>query len=140
MEFRKVLLGLSLLAVSLSRPLHADDLTLALDGYSSEDGYVMIAVYNDKDSYDSDTESIINIRHAPTLDGHRITFFDLPSGEYAVKAFHDENGNGDLDKNLLGLPKESYAFSGESDGIGPASFDSAKVKLSGTLTINLEFR
>ncbi len=36
-------------------------------------------------------------------------FFDLPYGEYAVNAIHDENGNGKIDKGFL-LPVEGLGF------------------------------
>ena len=38
-------------------------------------------------------------------------FDDLPTGIYAVAVVHDENGNGRLDKNFLGLPTEGYGVS-----------------------------
>lgn len=33
--------------------------------------------------------------------------------EYAFAIFHDENDNGEMDYNWLGLPTEPWAFSGE---------------------------
>ena len=39
------------------------------------------------------------------------SFSNLPPGAYAVAVYHDENGNGRLDTNLLGLPTERYGFS-----------------------------
>jgi uncharacterized protein (DUF2141 family) len=38
-------------------------------------------------------------------------FNDLPPGTYAVAVVHDENGNGRLDKNFLGIPSEGYGVS-----------------------------
>ncbi|MCB0547279.1 MAG: DUF2141 domain-containing protein [Phaeodactylibacter sp.] len=35
----------------------------------------------------------------------------FPPGDYAIAVFHDLNGNGELDKNALGIPVEPYAFS-----------------------------
>ena len=36
---------------------------------------------------------------------------DVPYGEYAIAVYHDENANGRLDKNLVGMPSEPYGFS-----------------------------
>ena len=36
---------------------------------------------------------------------------DLPYGELAFAVYHDENNSGEIDKNLIGIPKERYAFS-----------------------------
>lgn len=40
-----------------------------------------------------------------------LVFPDIPDGYYAISCFHDENGNGTLDKNWLGIPTEPYCFS-----------------------------
>ena len=47
---------------------------------------------------------------------------DLASGEYLFSIFQDNNDNGKLDTNLLGIPKELFGFS-NYDGIGvPGNF------------------
>ena len=38
-------------------------------------------------------------------------FEDIPPGTYALAVVHDENMNGKLDTNLLGVPTEGYGFS-----------------------------
>lgn len=54
-------------------------------------------------------------------------FESVPRGTYAVVAFHDENSNGDIDKNFLGLPTEDWCASRDAPAIfGPPLFDSAK--------------
>ena len=37
--------------------------------------------------------------------------FDIPPGTYAIKLHIDENENGKLDTNFLGIPKEQYGTS-----------------------------
>ena len=39
------------------------------------------------------------------------TTFSVDPGEYALAIFHDENGNGQMDKRMFGIPKEPYGFS-----------------------------
>jgi uncharacterized protein (DUF2141 family) len=39
------------------------------------------------------------------------TTFSVEPGEYAVAVYHDENGNGKMDKRMFGIPKEPYGFS-----------------------------
>jgi uncharacterized protein (DUF2141 family) len=43
-------------------------------------------------------------------------FAGLAPGQYAMAAFHDRNGNGDLDRSWLGFPKEHWAL---SQGVRP---------------------
>ena len=40
-----------------------------------------------------------------------ITIRDVPPGDYAAQAFHDENGNGRVDRALFGVPREGVGFS-----------------------------
>ena len=55
-----------------------------------------------------------------------MVFSNLGSGRYAAVALHDENGNGKLDKNFLGVPAEPYGFSNNVQGfLSPPSFDEA---------------
>jgi uncharacterized protein (DUF2141 family) len=51
---------------------------------------------------------------------------DLPKGEFAVQAFHDENGNGEVDRGLFGIPKEGVGFSRNARiGLGPPKWGDA---------------
>ncbi|HMO38124.1 MAG TPA: DUF2141 domain-containing protein [Saprospiraceae bacterium] len=40
-----------------------------------------------------------------------LTFENVPAGTYAISVIHDENNNGKLDANMLGIPTESYGAS-----------------------------
>ena len=61
----------------------------------------------------------------------KVTIPDLRPGPYAIMLYHDENGNGRLDRGgLLGMPTEGYAFSNNAPvRFGPPSFDAMKVEL-----------
>jgi len=59
-------------------------------------------------------------------------FKDVPKGVYGISAFHDENENGKLDTNLLGLPTEDYCASRDArNTFGPPSFEDAKFSYAG---------
>jgi len=46
-----------------------------------------------------------------TSDGRKIFRLpDIPPGEYALLVFYDENGNGSLDKNVIGIPQTPSGF------------------------------
>lgn len=59
---------------------------------------------------------------------YRLT--DIPAGTYALLVFLDENNNGFLDKNFIGIPRESVAFSSGYRPKGPPSFKRAQFNLS----------
>jgi uncharacterized protein (DUF2141 family) len=54
----------------------------------------------------------------------------VPAGTWAVLAYQDENGNGELDRNLIGIPKEAYGFSRDARGkFGPPGFEDAAIEV-----------
>lgn len=55
-------------------------------------------------------------------------FKDVPCGEYAIKLYHDENMNEDLDKNFIKVPKEDYTFSNCPGCLIPPSWEKAKFR------------
>ncbi|MCW8164334.1 DUF2141 domain-containing protein [Verminephrobacter aporrectodeae subsp. tuberculatae] len=68
---------------------------------------------------------------APMRDGKaRLVFPGLAPGHYALRVFADENGNGKLDTNLIGLPTERYGFSNDAKGkFGAPDFDAAAIRV-----------
>jgi len=73
----------------------------------------------------------------------RCDFEDIPPGTYALAIVHDENMNGKLDTNLLGIPKEGYGFSNDAKALlGAPSFSAASFPYDGQnleLTISLNY-
>jgi len=82
---------------------------------------------------------IIKIRKAHA----RCDFEDIPPGTYAMVVIHDENMNGKLDTNALGIPKEGYGFSNDAKKfLGTPSFSDASFKYDGQnvdLTMSLHY-
>ncbi|MBD8654934.1 DUF2141 domain-containing protein [Oxalobacteraceae sp. CFBP 13730] len=68
---------------------------------------------------------------APAKAGETVVTVDgVPAGSWAVLSYQDENDNGKLDRNVLGIPKEPYAFSRDARGrFGPPSFEEAAFEL-----------
>jgi uncharacterized protein (DUF2141 family) len=73
----------------------------------------------------------------------RCDFEDIPPGTYALVVIHDENMNGKLDTNLLGIPTEGYGFSNDAKALlGAPSFSPAGFQYNGEtldLTISLHY-
>lgn len=56
----------------------------------------------------------------------QVEFTGVAPGRYAVQAWHDENDNGKIDRDLLGIPSEGVGFSNDPVILlGPPSFKSA---------------
>ena len=57
-----------------------------------------------------------------------VTIRGVPPGRYAVEAFHDENGNGEIDRGLFGIPKEGVGFSNDAKiRMAPPKFAEAAI-------------
>jgi uncharacterized protein (DUF2141 family) len=73
----------------------------------------------------------------------RCDFVDIPPGTYALAVIHDENMNGKLDTNWLGMPTEGYGFSNDAKAmLGPPSFSAASFTYDGQdmeMTISLHY-
>jgi len=73
----------------------------------------------------------------------RCDFEDIPPGTYALVVVHDENMNGKLDANWLGIPTEGYGFSNDAKAfLGAPSFSAASFLYDGRnvdLTIRLNY-
>ncbi|MBW1781781.1 MAG: DUF2141 domain-containing protein [Deltaproteobacteria bacterium] len=70
-------------------------------------------------------------------------FKDIPVGKYAIAVFQDENMDGKLNKNIMGIPKEPYGFSKNKYGMfGPPKFKDVSFEVTKEspvlLTINLK--
>lgn len=70
------------------------------------------------------------LRTAPLPAGGAADFGNLPAGNYAVMVFHDENGNGELDRNFLGIPREPLGFSRRYWAKGEPAFSQAAVAVA----------
>jgi uncharacterized protein (DUF2141 family) len=54
------------------------------------------------------------------------------SGEHSVAVIYDENGNGELDTGLLGIPKEKVALPNNAKGrLGAAKWENRSLSLEG---------
>ncbi len=58
-----------------------------------------------------DGEGILTLRTPITGTNTTCTFPNVEPGTYAVAVVHDENSNGKLDKNFVGVPSEGYGVS-----------------------------
>lgn len=70
-------------------------------------------------------------------------FADIAPGTYALAVIHDENRDGELATNVMGMPKEGYGFSNDAKGtLGAPSFEAASFSYNGEsldMTIALQY-
>ena len=120
------------LAASLTlQPAETSVVEITFD-VGAEDGVIMAALFDSEAAYDGGgapvRAAMINV-----AGGDRVARFEgLPPGDYALRAFHDVNGDGQMNANPFGMPTEPFAFSNNAVGnMGPASWDRARFAVSG---------
>jgi uncharacterized protein (DUF2141 family) len=65
-------------------------------------------------------------------------FASVAPGTYAVALFHDENDNGKLDTNFVGIPREGVGVSNNKlRSFGPPTWDDAKFALNGDVVLDV---
>ena len=107
---------------------HASDLTVEVQGLKDGKGRVLVAVYDRSDDF---LQKPVRTSAVGAGAGKvQVVIHDLPAGEYALSAFKDDNGNGKLDANPVGMPIEPYGFSNDAAGsYGPPSYKASLIQL-----------
>jgi len=133
----KILAALALLSLS-SVPALADDLTVNVD-VDATTGAVLVAVFDSQAAYDASRP--VRVARIDVAGGQRSATVALPAGDYAIKAFHDVDGDGQMGKNPFGMPTEPFAFSNNAVGnMGPAQWGQARFTVSGATAQTLSLR
>lgn len=100
-------------------------LTVNVSGFEVQQGAVMAAL-SDEASYGGG-KPVRGAMKPVKGDTVTLTFENLPVGTYAIRMYHDIDGNGEMNMNVFGIPTEPYAFSNNAKGtMGPAPWSKAK--------------
>lgn len=104
-------------------------------------GQVMLALFDSEAAYDGSGGPVRAQRAEVSGSTVTVRFAGLPAGDYALKAFHDLDGDGEMDTNPFGMPTEPYAFSNNAVGnMGPASWERARFSAEGAVAQTIALR
>ena len=107
------------------------DLQLNLKPTRNDSGQVLINIYEDETNFPYHPSQSIAVPKSKLRD----TNFQLPlalaNGTYAITLLDDENNNGEMDYNWMGLPREGFGFSNnvKPNLSGPPSFEDCQFKI-----------
>lgn len=111
----------------LAMPAQAATLQVVVAGVRNATGNVMVAVCTAETFL---KESCQYNAQAPAKKGEVVVTLDVPPGTWAVQAYHDEDMNGEVTMNRLGLPIEGLGFSNDAPfRFGPPSYRDAAFQL-----------
>lgn len=92
----------------------------------NDSGRVMGGLYRTADVWLAEDHADGDCRASIRGGRARCVFTNVPPGPVAFAGMHDEDGDGEFDRDLLGLPTEGYAFSNDvREPLGPPTFQAA---------------
>lgn len=122
--------GLSQVQPSADNLIHVD-----ISGLRNDKGQVLCSLFSSAASADFPKKGEKALARAKSHISHGQATCEFPGvapGTYAVSVFHDENSNGKLDTNFMGIPREGVGASNNAKGhFGPPKFDAAAFRFSG---------
>ena len=132
---RSLIFALGALAAALS-PVEAASpeggrITVQVQNVRSDDGHVLAVLHDKEDAFPSDGDRAVAKKKVKPANGRaRASFTNVPPGTYAVTLIHDENDNGELDTNFLGMPREGVGTSNNPKArMGPPKWKDAKFEV-----------
>jgi uncharacterized protein (DUF2141 family) len=123
-------------AAEVAKPAIASDgpgeIDVEIVGIRNDTGRIGCQLFAGAVGFPRDTERAVARQMRPLV-GTVVScrFSDLNPGTYAVAVMHDENGNGRLDTNLLGVPTEGYGVSeNHTHALRPPSWEESRFSLA----------
>ncbi len=139
---RPSLLLLGVLLLALPGAARAADLAVTVADLRDDRGMVRVALYSEPKTFRKEELSLAVRQTTAHPDKVTVRFEGLAPGRYAVIAYHDEDGDGAMDRFMGMIPTEGFALSNNPEVTGPPAFEEAAFDLSemgGEVTVNLRY-
>jgi len=138
------LLAAGVAAAQTSDTSNTSTIQVDIIGLRSNDGEVHCALYSSADGFSDGFAKAAKTTTAKITNQQAVCeFAPVTPGDYAISVFQDENSNGKLDRNFMGIPKEGVGASNDAKGsFGPPKFVDARFSYRGgpqELTIHLQY-
>ncbi len=126
--------------VILSAKSQTVNTTVIVKNVLSNEGTVQVCVFNKADAFPDNQNLAVKCVVAKATKGSmKIKVDGLAPGSYAFGVHHDKNGDGRINTNFVGIPKEPLGASNGARGkIGPPKYADAVIMLTKEVTIMLE--
>jgi uncharacterized protein (DUF2141 family) len=137
---------LSALAATGPSAHAADGISVVVKGMRNNKGRLGCTLFKGPDGFPENKKKQFEGMWAPKRDHEGVCDFNgVPAGEYAVAVLDDENMNGKMDFNFIGLPTKGYGFSNDAKAtLSAPSFKAAAFHYSGrgelSVPINIVYR
>ena len=120
-------------SLAQSAPASTDVIRVEIGGFRSDKGHAICALFSSAKDFPKNADKAIAHAHSGISQGKAVCDFPgIGPGRYAVSVFHDENSNGKMDTNFMGIPREGVGASNNAIGhFGPPKFDAAAFQYAG---------
>jgi uncharacterized protein (DUF2141 family) len=101
-----------------------------ISGQRSDKGHMLCALFSSPEAFPTKADKAV-ARLTAKIAGRKAVcdFTGVAPGTYAVSVVHDENSNGKLDRNFIGMPREGVGASNDAKGhMGPPKFSAASFR------------
>lgn len=118
----------------------AATLNVALDGVKAGGGKLTVLLYERAEGFPKEARA--SQRFVLPQGKTTLAIDGLKPGQYAVMAYHDEDGNGELNRLFGMIPQEGWGLSNNPKVSGKPAFKDAAVTLAepdSTITIQLNY-
>ena len=102
--------------------------SVSITNIKTADGTIIMSIHDSDKSF-SKKIPLKTLKLSPEVPSVLCTL-NLAPGEYAFCVYHDINSNGQLDTNLVGIPKEPFGFSNYNGKSVPGNFKKHKLVIS----------
>jgi uncharacterized protein (DUF2141 family) len=119
-------------------------LTIRIAGLRNHKGQLIFGVFTSPDGFPNIEGKSVNWQVKDAGGAEPVTFdADLPPGVYGASVLHDENRNGQMDRNLAGIPREGYGVTNNAKpALRAATFDESAFTLppeGRAMTISVQY-
>lgn len=107
-------------------------LSVAIAGLKNTQGHVRFSLFGSAEGFPGGGEQAIARGSVSAAEAMPTFIFDqLLPGDYAVAVFHDVNGDGKLNRGLMGIPREGFGFSNNPKILmGAPSFKRSAIRVA----------
>lgn len=98
-------------AVLTSFTQNSCDLKVNVTGLRNANGHFLVSIWDNSTGFPDEGFLKELVYKDVKQEGFSFSINNLPYGDYALAALHDENKDGEMEYNWMGIPKEGYAFS-----------------------------
>jgi uncharacterized protein (DUF2141 family) len=108
----------------------------------SNDGKVGLTLFNAEEGFPSTPENAIQKRYVDISNNTaEATFENVPEGKYAIAAYHDEDEDGEIETNWIGIPKEGTGSSNNPKSrMGPPRYEDCEFDTRQTKEILIKMK